>query len=152
MVSTLAFYIYVMPNHPNQTPNWQPISQLPLIAQMIDGELTDTQTQYQNLQVAKTRPHILDDETVRRLIEVYGKRQEFFVIYAEQLALWKAEKLNATQDKEITRLLKQLEKLCEANAEILALVDKLKEGTIEKVLLKSDLQVGLDVLLGKTKF
>jgi len=32
------------------------------------------------------------------------------------------------------------------------LADELKEGTIEKVLGKSDLEMGLDVLLGKMKF
>ncbi|MBR8834391.1 MAG: hypothetical protein DSM106950_10245 [Stigonema ocellatum SAG 48.90 = DSM 106950] len=141
-----------MPNHSSQTPNWQPLTQLPLIAQMIDGELAETETQYQNLQAAKSRPHILDDYTVGRLVEVFGKRQEFFEIYAEQLARWKAENLNATQKKEIDRLEGQLKKLRGANAEILALTDELKEGTIEKVLLKSDLEMGLDVLLGKTKF
>jgi len=88
-----------VPNHSSQTPNWQPLTQLPLIAQMIDEELAETETQYQNLQAAKSRPHILDDYTVGRLVEVFGKRQEFFEIYTEQLARWKAENLDATQKK-----------------------------------------------------
>jgi hypothetical protein len=135
----------------SKTPNWQPISQLPLIAQMIDGELEDTKSQYQNLQPAKSRPHILDDYTVGRLIKVFGERPEFFGIYAEQLARWKALDLNITQKREVERLLGQLKKLIEVNAAILALANELKEGTIEKMMGKSDLEIGLNAL-GRMKF
>lgn len=135
----------------SKTPNWQPVSQLPLIAQMIDGELTDTQSQYKNLQPAVPRPHVLDDYTVGRLIKVFGERQEFFGIYAEQLSRWKALNLNGTQKQEVERIEKQLEKLIEANAQIVALANQLQQGTIEKVLGKSDLELGLEAL-GKIKF
>jgi hypothetical protein len=135
----------------SQTPNWQPISQLPLIAQMIDGELEDTQSQYQTLQPAIARPYVLDNQIVERLIKVYRERKEFLGIYAEQLARWKALDLNATQKQEVERLLAQLEKLVKLNAEILTLAYQLQEGTIEKVLGKSDLQLGLEAL-GNIKF
>ncbi|KOP22565.1 hypothetical protein AMR41_30895 [Hapalosiphon sp. MRB220] len=141
-----------MPNHRNQTPNWQPISQLPLIARMIDDGLVDTVKQYETLQQASSRPHVLDDYTVGRVIKLYSQQLEFLDIYAEQLARWKALDLNATQKKEITRREEQLEKLVGANTAILALASKLKEGTIEKVLEKPDLEMGLDVLLGQMKF
>ncbi|KYC44071.1 hypothetical protein WA1_02710 [Scytonema hofmannii PCC 7110] len=42
-----------MPNYSNQTPNWQPLSRLPLIAQMIDEGLAQALAQYQNLQQAQ---------------------------------------------------------------------------------------------------
>jgi hypothetical protein len=140
-----------MPNHRNQTPNWQPISQLPLIAKMIDDGLVDTVEQYETLQEASDRPHVLDDYTVGRVIKLYSEQIEFLDIYTEQLARWKALDLNATQKKEITRLTEQLEKLIGANTAILALASKLKEGTIEKVLGKSDLELGLEAL-GQMKF
>ncbi|MEM7554668.1 MAG: hypothetical protein AAF378_11290 [Cyanobacteria bacterium P01_A01_bin.84] len=135
----------------SKTPNWQPISQLPLIAQMIDEELNDTQSQYQNLQPAVARPHILDDYTVERLIKVFGERQEFFGIYGEQLSRWKALNLNTEQKQELERLEKQLEKLVEVNSQIVTLAKQLQSGTIEKVLGKSDLELGLEALR-KIKF
>ena len=135
----------------SKTPNWQPISQLPLIAQMIDEELNDTQSQYQNLQPAVARPHILDDYTVERLIKVFGERQEFFGIYDEQLSRWKALNLNTEQKQEIERLEKQLERLVEVNSQIVTLAKQLESGTIEKVLGKSDLELGLEAL-EKIKF
>lgn len=135
----------------SKTPNWQPISQLPLIAQMINEELNDTQSQYQNLQPAVARPHILDDYTVGRLIKVFGERQEFFGIYAEQLSKWKTLNLNTEQKQGVKRLEKQLEKLVEVNTQIVTLANQLQTGTIEKVLGKSDLELGLEAL-GKIKF
>ncbi|WP_231510506.1 hypothetical protein [Fischerella sp. PCC 9605] len=100
----------IMPNRRNQTPNWQPISQLPLIAKMIDDGLVDAVKQYETLQQASTHPHILDDYTVGRVIKLYSEQVEFLDLYAEQLARWKTLDLNATQKKEIARLTEQLEK------------------------------------------
>jgi hypothetical protein len=113
---------------------------------MIDGELADTSAQYETLLPAKNKPHVLDDYTVGRLLKVFGERQEFFGIYAEQLAKWKALDLNGTQKKEVTRLEGQLEKLVRVSTAVLDLANELKEGTIEKVLGKSDLELGLEAL------
>lgn len=82
---------------------------------------------------------------------MFSKRPEFFEIYAEQLARWKAIDLNASQKIEVTRLVAQLDKLRSATADILALADQLKDGTIGKVLGKSDLELGLEALQ-KMKF
>ncbi|WP_242053762.1 hypothetical protein [Nostoc parmelioides] len=62
-----------MSKNPQGQPNWQPISRLPLIAQMIEQGLSDALTQYQNLQEAQNRPHVLDDYTVGRVIQVFGE-------------------------------------------------------------------------------
>ena len=39
--------------------NWQPISQMPLIAGMIDGALDDTRDHVGTLNEARARPHVL---------------------------------------------------------------------------------------------
>lgn len=138
-----------MPKKPNQTPNWQPISALPLIAQMIDGNLTDVEEQFQNLQPARSRPHVLDDATVERIIKVYTEQKDFLWVYDKQLARWKAESLTPTQRREVERLEAKLGKLRTVLDAILDLADQLKERTIERVLGKSDIEVALDVLSGK---
>jgi hypothetical protein len=148
----ITFNDAIMSKNSQGQPNWQPISRLPLIAQMIEQGLSDALTQYQNLQEAQNRPHVLDDYTVGRVIQVFGEEQQFLLIYSEQIALWKQENLNATQRKEIVKLEEQLDLLSTTVASILALADELKHKTIEKVLGKSDLEIGLDVLLGNLKF
>ena len=49
--------------------------------------------------------------------------------------------------EEIDRLSVQLERLRKVLTNILALADELKEGTIDKILAKSDLELGIEVLL-----
>jgi hypothetical protein len=43
----------------NDQVNWQPISQVPLIASMIDTSLDDTREHLATLTKAKARPHVL---------------------------------------------------------------------------------------------
>ena len=131
------------------TPQWQPLEKLPFIAWAIDGMLESAEENYTNLQPARKRPSMLDDYTVGRVIEVYSQQQSDLWLYDEQLKRWGAEALTAGQRKEVTRLTTQMQRLHEVLTAILALADELKEGTIEKVLAKSDAELGLEFLLGK---
>ncbi len=60
------------PAHP--TPQWQPIGKLPVIAYAIDGMLESAEEQYSTLEDARPRPHMLDDYTVSRVVEVYTEQ------------------------------------------------------------------------------
>jgi len=54
-----------------QPPHWRPISDLPLIASLIDGTLENTEEQYQTFSEIKHKPHILNDAIVERTIKLY---------------------------------------------------------------------------------
>ena len=136
-----------------QQPNWQPISQLPLIANMMDGQLETVEEQYGNLLKAKDRPHVLDDYDIQRIIRVYTEQAEFIEVYEKQLQRWykKVEKLTPAQRHEIERLQKQITPWRRVVTDILELAKELEKGTIDKVMAKSDLELGLEALL-KGKF
>lgn len=131
--------------------NWQPISALPTIAYIIDGMLHDTQNQHQLLLEAQYKPHVLDDYTVDRVIKVYNTQLEDVSMFDEQLSRWKKQELSESQRHEVERLTKQLEKLLKVCQEILSLAKELKEGTIDRILEKSDIEIALEVLTGKLK-
>ncbi|MFX6876770.1 hypothetical protein ABTH39_19600, partial [Acinetobacter baumannii] len=61
--------------------NWQPITLMPLIANMIAGALTDSRDQLGTLTQARARPHVLDDATIDRVDRVYGEQLEVVDIY-----------------------------------------------------------------------
>ena len=130
-----------------RTPNWQPVSNIPLIAQMIDGMLHEAMEHYATLQEAVPKPHVLDDYTVNRIIKVFTQQQEDLPLYDEQLRRWKAAALTTNQNQEVERLQKQLAQLRENITKILTLAQQLKKGTIENQLGKTDLQIGLESLL-----
>ena len=71
--------------------NWQPISQMPLVASMIDGALSDTADHIQTLTKARAQPHVLDDATIDRVERVHREQLEFVDIYAEQLRRWRTK-------------------------------------------------------------
>jgi hypothetical protein len=73
---------------PSEQLNWQPISQLPLVASLIDGGVDEAAAQRQILTEARTRPHLLDDATLDRVDQVYGEEQQWLGFCDEQLRRW----------------------------------------------------------------
>ncbi len=133
------------PDHP--TPRWQPIDQLPTLADAIDGMAESAEEQYPLLEEARPRPSMLDDATVGRVIDVYTAQRDDLWMYEEQLRRWRAGTLTAAQRGDVERLAGQLGRLRAVIDKILALMDELKGGTIEKMMAKSDLEVGLEMLM-----
>ena len=129
------------------TPNWQPISMLPTIAGIIDGELVDAEEHYATLLQVREKPHVLDDATVERSIKVHTEQLEFTLVFREQLDRWCRTDLTTHEREENDRLSVQLELLRKVLIDILALADELKDGTSDKILAKSDLELGIEVLL-----
>ena len=129
------------------SPQWQPIERLPLIATHIDGMLESATEQYETLQLAKPKPFVLDNYTVGRVIEVFTTQQGDLWLFDEQLRRWERGNLTTAQRQEVERLASQMLQLHEVVSAILRLAEQLKERTIEKVLAKSDVELGLETLL-----
>ncbi len=142
-----------------EQPQWQPIERLALIAGHIDGMLADATEQYETLQLARPKPWVLDNYTVGRVIEVFTVQQNDLWLFDEQLRRWdigeageaggetRNEKLTPAQRTEVERLKGQMLRVHEVISAILRLADELKEGTIEKQLAKSDIELGIEELL-----
>src|SRR6266536_6388680 len=134
---------------PRQTaqPHFQPISMLPTLAMHIDGMLGVDEEQYHNLLQARPKPYVLDDFTVNRVKEVFTKQQKDLPLFDEQLSRWQVLTLTTEQRAEVERLVKQMARLHEVHDQVLALARELSQGTIEKVMAKSDEQLGLEFLM-----
>ncbi|MGI8807192.1 MAG: hypothetical protein ACR2KK_05030 [Acidimicrobiales bacterium] len=128
-------------------PTWQPISALGLIASIIDAQVQDGRDQHKLL--SKARPYVLDDATVERLLRVYGETAEDLWLYDEQLARWEAQAISSAQRREVQRLKSQMADLRDVVEQILALGARLKGETIEVLLAKSDIEIGIEGLLGR---
>jgi len=128
-------------------PNWQPINMLPKIAGIIVGELADAEEHHATLLQVRDKPHVLDDATLERSIKLHTEQLEFLWVFREQLDRWLQAGPAPRECQEIDRLSEQLERLNTVLTNILALADELKEGTIDKVLAKSDLELGIEAML-----
>ena len=127
--------------------NWQPISQMPLIASMITASLNDTRENLGTLTKAKDRPHVLDDATIDRVEQVHTEQMQYIDIYTRQIARWRTAKPSAIQAKELNRMENENQQLRDVTTDVLALAGELRKGTIERVLGMSDLELGLQTLL-----
>jgi hypothetical protein len=127
--------------------NWQPISQMRLIASMISTSLAETREHLGTLTKAKDRPHVLDDATIDRVKQVHTEQMEFVGIYAQQISRWRAERPSPAQISELERMDIQNQQLREVTQAVLDLAGELRKGTIDRVLGMSDLELGLKTLL-----
>ncbi len=128
--------------------NWQPISQIPLIASIIDGALDDTRDHVGTLSEARSRPHVLDDATIDRVDRVHNEQLEYVDVYDQQISRWRTEIPSAAQTRELDRLEEQNRQLRAATMEVLALAGELRKGSIDRIMEMSDLELGLQALLG----
>lgn len=134
-----------------EEPHWQPLSALPMIAQLIRETRQDTDEQYQTLREAEEKPQVLDDALVDRVIRLYTVQAEDAALFEEQLARWRKEDLTLAQEQEIDQRQESLQQLRELEAKILSLAERLKEGTIDRILRKSDVELAREILSGKRK-
>jgi hypothetical protein len=131
---------------PDPTPRWHPIAALPVIASVIDGQLTGAEEQHRLL--LQARPGSLDDATVERVVRVFTEEVAFLDIYEQQLDRWRTGPLTASQLPEVQRLGGQVARNREVATAILALADELTTMTIEAILQKGALELGLEFLAG----
>ena len=99
------------------------------------------------LSKARSKPYVLNDSIVQRTIKVYTEQLDFTQVFEKQLLKWeKEEYLKPIQQTEICRLQEQVKQSYKTLTDILALAEELKMGTIEKVMEKSDLELGIESL------
>jgi hypothetical protein len=127
---------------------WQPISQMPLIASMISTSLAETREHLDTLHKAKDRPYVLDDAIIDRIERAHTEQMEFVGIYGQQISHWRAEKPSPARVSELDRMDTQNQQLRDITKAVLDLAGDLRKGTINKVLGMSDLELGIQTLLG----
>ena len=115
---------------------------------IIDDSLRETREHLQTLTKARARPHVLDDATIDRVEQVHTEQMEFVDIYTQQISRWRTEKQSLSQTRDLDRMEMRNQQLRGVTADVLALARELRKGTIERVLAMSDLELGLQSLLG----
>ncbi len=118
--------------------NWQPVSFLSQISTMINGMLDAAKETLEPL----CQIQVHDDHTIKRIFEVSGQQVEDEWLYDEQLSRWmKIKNLQPAQRAEIQKLQARMEKLKQVNRKIIAIAEKHKDKTIEKIMSKSDAEL-----------
>ena len=120
-----------------------------MVASLIERMVSDALQQWETLQSAKQKPYVLDSALVERIESAYSNQLETSGLFLEQLARWKSKPMSSDQQNEVVRLEKQVEKLQAVMNDILSLASELKKHTIDRIMEKDDLELGLEILKGK---
>ncbi len=116
-----------MIEHP--PPSWQPLSQLPTVAALIDS-LWETMAEHRALLDAiRPQSSTLDAATLEGMVALYtGPRQRAMLErYAAQARRWEAQARTAAQRCAVLRLVNALERLRAEIAAVVALADALQD-------------------------
>lgn len=128
---------------------WHPISRLPLIAQLIDGNVEDMKSQHDLLVEGQDKPYLFDDDTIDRVILVHLEALDLVEIYIEQQVRWQKEKLTKKQQAEVARLLEQGQYLKRLATAALDMADRIAAATIDQIIGMDEAELGLKFLLGE---
>ena len=135
----------------DEQPQWQPISILPMYTNMVDGMLESSREQLANMQLACEKPHIMDDATLQRAVELYSNQLEDHWLLEEQFSRWLRQHLKSEQTREIERLKVQATKLKACNEQILEIAEDIRDSTIDSIMGMDEFELIDAVLSGKLK-
>jgi hypothetical protein len=137
-----------MTNSKNSHVNWQNLDMLPVFLEITEGQLAEAKIQLDNMHVAKAKPHVLDDDTVNRIIDVYTKQNSDLWVQDEQCCKWIDQNPTKLQLQKINDLKLSVDELKKTNTKIIEICKDISSKTIDKILNKSDMEVALDFLMG----
>jgi hypothetical protein len=125
-----------------------PVAHLPLFAELLEGQLEDARSLRATLEEGLSKPNVLDDATLDRVLATYhDDGAEHAETHRWQLRQWRAQPLSDDQHLEITRLTTVLDAYQRESRAILELEQQLRQDSIDRILEKSDAELGLDALL-----
>jgi hypothetical protein len=130
-------------------PNWQPISMLPTIAQLIKENLEESLIQFESFKEAEHRPQVFTDEIINRALKLYRAQLDDHWLFERQLEIWSNDALTIDQRLQVDYLKGHLPKIKETYQAILSLLDKMKDFTLDKMMAMDDFELGLKILAGE---
>ena len=129
--------------------NWYPISKVGWFTQHVREGIEVTAEQLDLLRPALAQPYRLDDATVARIIRVHQDQADDLELFQNQADKWNAiPGLTPAQRAALHEYEAAIGELRRLNAEVLAAAEQLKPVTIEAMLARSDLEVGIEALRG----
>lgn len=129
----------------DREPNWQPISRLPQITAIVEGGIALAKEQLALMREGIEQPYRLDNATVERTIRVFTTtRNDLTELFGPQGERWASNGLGATRQKEVDHYRALVAQELGLVNDVLSTAEQLKDSTIEALLRKSDLEVGIE--------
>ncbi|MGU4701509.1 hypothetical protein K6L09_33105 [Burkholderia cepacia] len=89
---------------------------------------------------------MLDDATLGRIRQGYREQREFLPVQREQFRRWQSEVSTPEQREMLAHLTARTDQMSAMQDRILALVNELSQGTIDRIMVVSDADLAAAVL------
>jgi hypothetical protein len=126
---------------------FQPLSYLPLVRSISEGQLAGLRNLRRKLAEARTKPHIFDDATIDRVILVHTETLGFLPYTRRQLDHWDSARPPASERETIQRIRVETDEAEQLLREVLALAQEIRAGTIDNVLAMDEFELGWSALI-----
>ena len=139
-----------MTDRTGDEPQWQPISRLPMLTGHAEQGVALAREHLALLTEARGAYKLADADVAGVIKTWTTARTDLIELFSVQARRWQAlDDLGATRREAVDRYAALVADQMALVDQILALADELKAWTIEALMAKSDLQVGLEALLGE---
>lgn len=112
--------------------NWQPLSMIPVYAEMISKILDSSKLQLGMIQI-KDHP-LLNDDLISHILESQEEQQELIPACLKQCTKWGKEELSEKQSNWISEIKKNVSSLSLISKEIMSIVKSKGKNKIDSVL------------------
>lgn len=129
--------------------DFKPLSFLSIVSAISESQLADLRPLLADLQAARDKPHVFDDETIDRVIRVHTESLQWLPYTLRQLDRWEKQRPSAAQQQTIQRIRAEVGETEPMLLEILSLAREIGTGTINKILNTDDFELGLAALAGR---
>ena len=137
---------------PNRNPTFQPPHMIPTVLEITIGTLDAAIEQLGNMEKAKERPWVLDDDIIARSLKLYKEQNEDSEFFLKQCIMWKKGYLTELQLKQVLEIESSTHSLKDINDRLVSIFEYCKSRTIDKIMEKDDMELALEVLTGKMPF
>lgn len=135
-----------------EQPDWKSLTWLPTMTQHLEGMLQASREQLDLLGPALAEPYKLDDATVDRMKRAFQTQIDDLWLWEEQARRWREGlhgALTADQKAGVEKMTDLVGQIRDVDTRVLQAAEKISAVTIDKLMAKSDLQVGLEALTGQ---
>ncbi len=129
--------------------DWHGLDMIAFFLDVSAGTLSASLDQLQNLESVKTKPYLLDDEIIKRILALHNKESDTTEFFLAQCKQWRKQNPNPEQLLDIDKVEQINIRIKKTNEQLFFLANHYKDHTIDKILQKDDVELAIDYLLGK---
>ncbi|MGF6473119.1 hypothetical protein [Paraburkholderia youngii] len=120
-----------------------------IVFDLFGGQLDEAQSLHAKLESCRPHPHVPDDAMLARIRQIYSEQRELLPVQREQFKRWQFEVSTPEQRDMPAHLTARADQLSTLQDQILALVDELSQGSINRIMGMSDANLAAAVLSGR---